>query len=368
MRILKLFLTALMVFSLSTFVYLGNPSFAAAAMLNPTFTFTLLDVNPSTTSDMTFEVYNPADSEMIAGTIISVPPGWTIASGDSFTNGALMGEGTFTVFGTPYPFESRNSTDLQEEHTAHFVINFGSGTPIDDYIDGDPIMGYTIQLNPVPGAESLIPPTDTVFTLFGTVEGKNFLTTPAVQGDYTWTADFTGVFGATAQSIWTPTIPASSTPEGTDVTTTFSDGSSVTFAGVEVGGGTTQTTSELAPEGIDTEQFQLAGGQYYDFTLTAGTKIACPCTVILPYDPGTIDKPSVYHLEDGVWVDVTTSYDDINFTVTGTVSSFSWFAVGMPNFEIDWRLPLEWPNGQKSVFSTRIQILPIIFSLVDSNN
>ena len=64
---------------------------------------------------------------------------------------------------------------------------------------------------------------------------------------------------------------------------------------------------------------------------------------------------------------MTTSFDKEKFTVTGTVSSFSWFAVGQPNFSIDWRLPLERPNGRESVFSKRIQILPIIFSLLDAD-
>jgi len=373
MRILRLFLTSLLVFSLSTYVYFANPGVAAAATLNPTFEVMLPDVNPSTSSDMTFTITNPVDSMKVTTTTISIPAGWIIASGNTFSKEAEIGSGSFTasIYGeeTTFYFKVINNADLGV-HSNRFTVDFDDPNidPIDDYIDGDSTTGYTLTLDAPPAEYDFLSlPTTTVFTLKGTVEGRNFLTTPVVQGDYTWIADFTGVDGTHAQDTWTPTIPASLTPEGENVTTTFSDGSSVTFASVEVGGGTTQATSELAPKDVGVGQFQLAGGQYYDFTLTKDTKIACPCTVTLSYDPKTTDKPSIYHLEDGKWVDVTTSFDKEKFTVTGTVSSFSWFAVGQPNFSIDWRLPLERPNGRESVFSKRIQILPIIFSLLDAD-
>lgn len=113
----------------------------------------------------------------------------------------------------------------------------------------------------------------------------------------------------------------------------------------------------------------MPGGLYYDFNTTA--TITCPCTITFPYDPVANPDPHLYHLNTTVipaaWEDATTSVDLINHTVTGVVASLSWFAVGIPSFSLDWRLPLQWPNGQTSIFSKRILILPIIFSLLDSN-
>ncbi|KKR75511.1 MAG: hypothetical protein UU19_C0056G0007, partial [Candidatus Curtissbacteria bacterium GW2011_GWD1_40_8] len=228
MRILRLFLTSLLVFSLSTYVYFANPGVAAAATLNPTFEVMLPDVNPSTSSDMTFTITNPVDSMKVTTTTISIPAGWIIASGNTFSKEAEIGSGSFTasIYGeeTTFYFKVINNADLGV-HSNRFTVDFDDPNidPIDDYIDGDSTTGYTLTLDAPPAEYDFLSlPTTTVFTLKGTVEGRNFLTTPVVQGDYTWIADFTGVDGTHAQDTWTPTIPASLTPEGENVTTTFS--------------------------------------------------------------------------------------------------------------------------------------------------
>jgi hypothetical protein len=251
----------------------------------------------------------------------------------------------------------------------HFKADFSpQPTSIDIFLDGDSLSGYSFRTDrPIFDFDL---PSELILTIYGSASGSTILTNPTNQGDYIWSADFTSdstppVIVTRSQTL---NIPGTTTPTGTDVIASFNNGSSVTFSEVTASGSTIIATSTTPPpEG--TGQFQPSEGLYYDFTTTA--TIVCPCTVTLPYDPVTTPNPRIYHLNTtvspAVWEDATTSVDTINHTVTGVVSSFSFFAVGQPNFSINWRLPLELPKGKEAVFPARIQILPITFSLLNSN-
>jgi subtilisin family serine protease len=78
--------------------------------------------------------------------------------------------------------------------------------------------------------------------------------------------------------------------------------------------------------------FQL-NGVYYDIRTTA--QYSGPVTVTLTYDPASVADPQslrLYHHDAGLgsWVDITTGVDTVNHTVSGSTTSFSWFAAGRP--------------------------------------
>ena len=135
------------------------------------------------------------------------------------------------------------------------------------------------------------------------------------------------------------------------------------FSNVTSSGLTTVTTT-VAPPPEGTGQFQLSGGLYYDFDTTAS--FSCPCTITVSYPAGT-QNPRLYHLENGVWTDVTTSVNKGQKTVTGVVSSFSFFAVGEPNYSVLWRGPIkERIKHNKNPFELKDeQHLDIKFRLLD---
>ena len=156
------------------------------------------------------------------------------------------------------------------------------------------------------------------------------------------------------------------TPSGSDVTTQFNGGISVTYNRVTGQGGETTITSSTSPPAAGTGEFEI-GGVYYDFNTTAS--IRCPCTITLPYDPAVTPDPKIYHLESGVWVDVTTSFDSVNHTVTGVVSSFSFFVIGEPNHTAEWLSPVKAFEEQKDqpFDLNENQALPLNLIVRDSN-
>lgn len=121
-----------------------------------------------------------------------------------------------------------------------------------------------------------------------------------------------------------------STPTGTDVTTELATPSatiSLAFAGVSQSG---TTTVAVAATGPVLEGFQFAANPPLYYHLDTTATVAGPIEVCIDYDPATVTElPRLYHLEDGVWEDITTS--STTGRVCGVTDSFSPFVLGLPN-------------------------------------
>jgi YVTN family beta-propeller protein len=117
-------------------------------------------------------------------------------------------------------------------------------------------------------------------------------------------------------------------------TTTGKTPASVTFTNVTVAGVTSLTTSSVgapAPAGFQPGVPPV----YYDISTTA--TFTPPATVCINYAGIVFANPAgphVFHLENGVWVDHTTSVDTTNLVACGTVSSFSPFALFAPQVRL----------------------------------
>ena len=116
-----------------------------------------------------------------------------------------------------------------------------------------------------------------------------------------------------------------STSTGTNVQVLLGDAVSVEFESITNGGDVSLVTSDITPT---TPSGFIVGTSptYYD--ISASAAYACPCRVTLPYDSANNPSPRIYHLEGGFWIDVTTSVDGSAHTITGVVSSLSFFVVG----------------------------------------
>ena len=350
--------------------YLNSLQSVFAQSFTPVFEFALPDPTPGINSDIEMVINQETSGESAFKKItVTVPAGFEFTSSTELGQFEKIGQGTFDagsgVYNTLVSLYSDQT--LGPGQKAHWVLVFDDARlpQIDVFLTGNSTTGHTFVIEFPPSVLPLPTPIFWPLTIFGSshVSPNTIVKNPTTGGTYTWKADFVSFANETVSYQFGIGFSGATTEIGSDIVASFGSTVSATFSQV-TGSGETTIVSTTSPPTEGTGRFQL-GGLYYDFITTA--KVECPCTITLPYDPKITEKPSIYHLEDGIWVDVTTSFDDKNFTVTGVVSSFSFFAVGTPTFGVDWRLPLEWPNGQKSVFSSRILILPIIFSLVDSN-
>src|SRR3990167_5444388 len=325
--------------SILIFPYLKNPPEARALTFNPNFGVLPSAITPGANSNIQWSMAFGAGSEVNTTTLFNIPAGVGMASGTSFSNNFQIGSGTFTAdFGAgqqTIPFVILNKTDLQG-HKMRLVADF-SPIPItiDVFLDGSDASGHTFRVNSP--AISFSPPTILTFSLLGAPGGIPLVTLPSLAGEYTFSAEFTSISGAVVTRVLKINLPAI-TPSGSNITNNFVGGIAVSFDRVVGTGGLTTVSSSSNPPAAGTGQFQL-GGLYYDFNTTANIK--CPCTVTMPYDPAITPSPRIYHLESGVWTDVTTSVNTVNHTVTGVVSSFSFFAVGDPNFSVLWEKQIE---------------------------
>ncbi len=113
-------------------------------------------------------------------------------------------------------------------------------------------------------------------------------------------------------------------------TTTATSPVSLTFSSVTQGGSTTLTTSNSGtppPEG-----FALGDPPTY-FDLSTTAVFSGPVTVCINYSGLGFDDATqlaLYHLEDSVWVDRTTSLDTVDKIICGSVTSFSPFGIFKP--------------------------------------
>lgn len=127
------------------------------------------------------------------------------------------------------------------------------------------------------------------------------------------------------------TVPASFTPAGNNVTVSPVNGTTLTFSEVLSSGDTTVsagTTGPPPPGG-----FRVGNPPaYYDITTTAVYNP--PVIVCITYDPqgfNSSDRLRLFHRENNVWLDVTTSNDTANHTICGQVNSLSPFAIFEPD-------------------------------------
>jgi len=359
-------------------ILLVSPSFlfrVSAQSFNPTFGVVLSDSTAGAHPNIRLLVVqdDPLD-DPFKKVVFTIPAGFDIASSASLAASVPPGfplepaTGNLSMSGFDGGVQIFNVADAQG-HKALWRMVPGP-TTVDIIVDGDSTSGHTVTFEW---------PAEFVPTLFGPISrfeliingqtnapaAPKVVTNPSVGGDYTFQAQLTSILDTVATRQIAVGLPATPTPTGDDVTANFNNGSSVTFSSVTSSGTTTiQTSSEAPPEG--TGQFQLSGGLYYDFNTSESLTFSCPCTITLPYDPDTTPNPKIYHQEEGVWIDVTTSVDTINHTVTGIVSSFSFFASAQSNFQ--WRSPVKAllviDNPMRL---SRDQTLPLNFEINDAN-
>ncbi|OGD95556.1 hypothetical protein A3F02_01845 [Candidatus Curtissbacteria bacterium RIFCSPHIGHO2_12_FULL_38_9b] len=343
-------LVSLLIFPILTLGLLSKT--ALAVNFDPSFGVNVTDTTAGATSNVTSSIAQVTGDDLLRNTTFHVPAGWNISDGSSFAQDEVVGNGTFSEFNTNINqvfsgnLVFRNDLTIQPGDKAHWLLDVTDPVSgfvfltLDTYVSGDISSGHTIQIVRNVNLPHIITPAQFEFTFFGkTASNTTVFTNPPLAGNYLWSADMTSENGLSASKSQTLSMPGSMTPTGTNVEVGLGNDTSVIFDSVSTAGVTTIATSETAPpEG--TGQFQLApGGTYYDFNSTA--TFSCPCTITLPYDPVATSDPRLYHLEDGVWVDRTTSVDTVNHTVTGVVSSFSFFAVGTPNFNVSWEKQIE---------------------------
>lgn len=138
-----------------------------------------------------------------------------------------------------------------------------------------------------------------------------------------------GVLGADAV-VWMPTT---NTATGSNVSVTPVDSTSgtspisITFGDVTSGGTTSLTTSSTGappPAG-----FKIGNPPvYYDLSTTATfTGSATLCINYSGISYGNVSNLKLFHYENGVWVDRTSSLDTSTNTICATVASFSPFAI-----------------------------------------
>src|SRR3972149_709387 len=271
----------------------------------------------------------------------------------------------FLAFPASAIFDATVSVVISQSQGITVTIQQPAGTEIDDYSMYRIRAGFDFASGSSfsNGAQIGSGTFTAVFNFSAEVGGVPLATFPTLAGEYTFIVEFYKDTEVVTKTFVT-NLPAQ-TPSGTNVTNDFNGGISINFNRVLGQGGQTTITSSASPPAAGTGEFQLSG-VYYDFNTTAN--IRCPCTVTIPYDPVTTPNPRIYHLEDGVWVDATTSVDTVNHTVTGTVSSFSFFVVGSPNYSVDWQKKIEKFLEKDNPFDIKEdKKLKIEFGLLDAD-
>ncbi len=105
----------------------------------------------------------------------------------------------------------------------------------------------------------------------------------------------------------------------------------VNFSGVTGSGNTSMAVSSSNTWGVSHASIFNAVGNYYDITTTANFAGGY-AIVEVPYNPTGLDESRVrlYHLESGVWKDVTSGRNTGSDKVYGNVTSLSPFVPGVP--------------------------------------
>jgi len=320
---------------------------AFAQDINPTFSLNLVDKTAGLSSNISAVISQPAGDELLGSVTFYVPPGWDIAKGESIGQNEIVGNGTCqlvlndgSTFTTTMTF--LNDLKIRTGDKAHWLLIFGPQespySTLDVFVSGDVKSGHRIEIVRTFEEKRVTSPDQFQFSFFGQTASKvPVFTNPILAENYTWNIDMTAWSGSKVTRSQIFKIPGSVTPLGSQVVVPLGSDITITYNSVAGQGVTTLTTSE-APPPQGTGQFQLSG-LYYDFDTTA--TISCPCTIVLPFDPAKTSKPRIYHLEKGVWKDVTMAVNKTNNTVVGVVSSFSYFAVGSPDYQVEWDSSIE---------------------------
>lgn len=169
--------------------------------------------------------------------------------------------------------------------------------------------------------------------------------TPTAAGSYPVLLTAGNSFGGSTDAVLTIAVSAPAivfVPPGNDVTVepevpAGTPEVTLTFDNVGLGGGETtvavidpETTPDLAPEPPGNFEIVLTDGGvplYYDISTTA--PITGPITICFSYagvDFGG-QTPRLFHYENGMWVDITTSVNEATQTLCGETTSFSPFAI-----------------------------------------
>ena len=159
--------------------------------------------------------------------------------------------------------------------------------------------------------------------------------------------------------------PFTTTSQGSNVQVDLGGSVSMTFASITAEGETRIIVNPTPPTTVG--GFQI-NGIYYD--LFTNATYSGPIQITLPYDPVRQPDPlllRMFHYEPalGSWVDVTTNVDMASHTVSGVVTSLSWFGVGIPTRSFSGFLPPINPDGT-SVFKLG-RTIPVKFRLTDAN-
>jgi hypothetical protein len=153
--------------------------------------------------------------------------------------------------------------------------------------------------------------------------------TARASGTATVTASV-GPFSATAAMI------VVNTGVGANVSVTPTDAATgtapvtLTFSTVTQPGETSVVVNAGAPPAPSTSSFGLGDPPvWYEISTTAG--YTPPITVCINYNGVAFNgPPAMFHLEAGMWTDVTTTVDTMNEIVCGSVTSLSPFALMVP--------------------------------------
>jgi hypothetical protein len=117
------------------------------------------------------------------------------------------------------------------------------------------------------------------------------------------------------------------TPMGTDISVEPTSGVSITYTEVLAEGVTEATTSDNGPE--PPSGFQLGDPPtYYELSTTAS--FSGPIEVCINYSSVSFADESelkLYHFEDGIWVNATSSHDIEQNIICASVNSLSPFAI-----------------------------------------
>lgn len=136
------------------------------------------------------------------------------------------------------------------------------------------------------------------------------------------------VTSATVMAMGTASLSVVNTPTGTNVTVPVASDVSLTFTSILSAGQTTAISSGSGP--ASPSGFELGNPPlYYDITTTAA--YAGPVQVCIRYQGVSFGgSPRLFHYENGVWQDVTTSVDAAAMIVCGIVTTLSPFALFSP--------------------------------------
>jgi hypothetical protein len=248
------------------------------------------------------------------------PSAMALTNGSATFNLGVLNAGTHSVLAS---FAIQGGFSGASASTTLTVIQ---AAPVITWVNPSAIASGTAlsstQLNAtasVPGTFLYTPATGTVLSAGSHTLSVTF--SPTDSTDYTTaTASVTILVLNTIVGTNIGVTPVDTTTGSTPVTLTYSN---VTKAGMT--SLTTSSTGTPAPPGFQ-PGMPLT---YYDISTTA--TFTGTATICIHYSGITfIQQPHLFHFENGLWVDRTTSIDPVNMIVCGTVTSFSPFALFAP--------------------------------------